>query len=70
MTSSLRRNSSNWSTNPSLESGESDTSQPQRFPSAITERRAKAFWDWNEVAGTLHADAFLTGLPAYRHMQG
>ncbi len=30
----------------------------------------KAFRDWYDVRGNLHADTFLTGLLAYRHMQG
>ena len=30
----------------------------------------QAFRDWNDVRGSLHADTFLTGLLAYRHMQG
>lgn len=30
----------------------------------------QAFRDWHLVRGSLPADAFLTGLLAYRHMQG
>ena len=49
---------------------ESYARRPQHFPPAITEHRSEAFWDWNEVLGTLHSDTFLTGLLAHRHMQG
>ena len=30
----------------------------------------QAFRDWSQVRGSLQADTFLTGLLAYRHMQG
>ncbi len=30
----------------------------------------QAFRDWDDARGSLHADTFLTGLLAYRHMQG
>ncbi|MCY4167921.1 MAG: hypothetical protein OXE82_06535 [Rhodobacter sp.] len=30
----------------------------------------QAFRDWRQVRGSLQADAFLTGLLVYRHMQG
>ena len=36
----------------------------------LVDLKDRAFQDWDEVRGTLHADTFLTGLLAYRHMQG
>jgi len=36
----------------------------------LVDLAGQAFRDWNDVRGSLHADTFLTGLLAYRYMQG
>ena len=36
----------------------------------LAELAEQAFRDWRQVRGSLPADVFLTGLLAYRHMQG
>ena len=36
----------------------------------LAELADQAFRDWRQVRGSLPADAFLTGLLAYRQMQG
>ena len=36
----------------------------------LTDVADQAFRDWSHVRGSLQADAFLTGLLVYRHMQG
>ena len=36
----------------------------------LVDLAGQAFRDWDDVRGSLHADTFLTGLLAYRHMQG
>ena len=36
----------------------------------LADMAEQAFRDWRQVRGSLQADTFLTGLLAYRHMQG